>query len=84
MGNGVRTCWDLVRTNYEDVNLVFKVDGGNENFLSRRQGLDDDDSVDVFVEENVENDEVIDVKRRDDGESITKNQRLEGPQLETI
>lgn len=84
MGHGVEKCWARVRPNTEGVNVSFELDDGIDTFLSRREGLDNDDSVKVVVKENGDEDEVFAVKRTKEGGPIPKNQIFEGDPLENF
>lgn len=52
--------------------------------LSKREGIDDDDEDFFIVEENGDNDEVMVMERREDGEPIRKNPIVEGEPLENL
>lgn len=66
---------DLARLlpNSERVNVAPELYEENEPFLYRIELLDDDEYVNFVVEEDEENHEVMEVKRREDGETIIKN-----------
>lgn len=75
-GNGVDICWASLSQNNKGVKVVLELEEENEIYKATREGVDNDDSVNVVLEGDEEIEKKMEVKPRADGQTVHRNKRV--------